>query len=126
MGLIGLIRKIIILLSVILVFQTGWLFAASEGKKVRVGIFQNKPLSFKDAQNVAQGIYPDLIREIAKLENWELEFILNSWSGCLEQLKSGNIDIMISIITTATFQFQTCGRPQAPLFYEIYTLYHSD
>lgn len=66
--------------------------------KVRIGIFQNKPLSFLDEKGVAEGIYPDVIREIAKLENWDLRFVENNWSGNLASLKSGNIDLMVSIV----------------------------
>jgi two-component system, cell cycle sensor histidine kinase and response regulator CckA len=85
-------------LMLILLFQAFWPFSLQGAETVRVGIMQNKPLSFLDAQGVAQGIYPDVVREIADREKWEVKFVNDSWSGCLERLKSGGIDLMISIV----------------------------
>jgi PAS domain S-box-containing protein len=91
-------QKSILIISLCLIFQSGWLFAAQKQKAIRVGIFQNKPLSYMDDQGVAQGIYPDVIREIAEIENWEIEFAVDTWSGNLERLKTGNIDLIVSIV----------------------------
>ena len=65
--------------------------------RVRVGIFQNKPLSFVDEEGVASGIYPDIIREIAKKNSWKIDFVPDDWAGCLKRLESGDIDLIVSI-----------------------------
>ena len=51
-----------------------------------------------DENDVAQGVYPEIIREIAKIKNWKLEFFLNDWAKNLELLEKGQIDLMVSII----------------------------
>ncbi len=94
-------HKFIFLLCLAVLFLTDGVCVAQEGATVRVGIFQNVPLSFTDEQGVAQGIYPDVIREIARLEKWELEFVDDSWSGNLERLKRAQIDLMVSIVYSA-------------------------
>ncbi len=86
------------LLIFIFLWGQGIVFAET---RVRVGIFQNKPMSFMADSGEARGIYPDVIREIAQKENWEIEFIPDSWAGCLNRLESGKIDLMISIVRTS-------------------------
>ena len=78
---------LILILSLVLILQAMSALSEQREGKIRVGIFQNKPLSFIDEQGVAQGIYPDIIREIGKIENWEPEFVLDTWSGCLARLE---------------------------------------
>jgi hypothetical protein len=53
---------------------------------VRVGIFPFEPLNFIDENGVAQGLYPDLLKEIVKDENWTVEFVSGSWAEGLERL----------------------------------------
>lgn len=36
----------------------------------------------------------DIIKEIARLENWKIEWVYNNWEACLEMLKNDSIDIM--------------------------------
>jgi len=72
--------------------------ASELGRRVRVGIFQNKPLSFVDDQGQAQGIYPEILKRIAAQEQWSLEFVMGSWSDGLARLEKGEIDLMISIV----------------------------
>jgi|GEM_PF-6545755 len=91
------IRIIIILIC--LVCGTGDQIALgkTQTKRVKVGIFQNKPLSYTDADGEARGIYPALLKEIAQKENWTIDFILDDWAGCLNRLEKGKIDLVVSI-----------------------------
>ncbi|WP_300674606.1 transporter substrate-binding domain-containing protein [Desulfoluna sp.] len=73
---------------------------AEAGRSLRVGIFQNYPLVFQDDQGTARGIYIDLLEEIAKKENWTLIYVPDTWNNCLENLRSGRIDLMTSITST--------------------------
>ncbi len=68
--------------------------------KIRVGIFQNKPIVFQDELGNAQGLYIDLLNEVAKQENWQVEFIFDSWTNNLERLKQNDINLMTSIAYT--------------------------
>jgi len=117
-------HKSIFIISLCLIFQPGWLFATQKKNAIRVGIFQNKPLSYTDDQGVAQGIYPDVIREIAKVEKWKLKFVVDSWSGNLERLKVGNIDLMVSIVYSKERDkiFDFSQEPVVTAWGQLYTM----
>ena len=75
--------------------------AVERGPKgtVRVGVFPVEPLCFVDSQGIAQGLYPDLLREIVKDEDgkWVVEFVPGSWAEGLERLQNGEIELMLSV-----------------------------
>lgn len=48
----------------------------------------------------AKGIYPDLLREMASAEEWQLIFVPGSWKECLERLENGSIDLLSSVAKT--------------------------
>ena len=64
---------------------------------LRVGIFPFEPINFVDETGQAQGLYPDLLRAIAKQEHWQLEFVPGNWGEGLDRLQSGTIDLMESV-----------------------------
>jgi PAS domain S-box-containing protein len=68
--------------------------------KIRVGIFQNKPVVFQDEQGTAQGLYVDLLNEISKQNKLQLEFVFDSWANSLKRLRENDIDLMTSIAYT--------------------------
>lgn len=72
----------------------------SLAKQVRVGIFQNEPIIFKNAEGVAEGLYADVLNAIAQEEGWQLKYVHDSWNGCLNRLHNGDIDLMTSIAYT--------------------------
>ncbi len=91
-----------LLFLLILIFLShNLLYAKEDNKKIRIGIFQNAPIVYQDDEGEPKGIYVDLINEIARLENWKLSYIFDSWSNCLEKLKLGEIDLMTSIAFTS-------------------------
>ena len=64
---------------------------------VRVGVFPFQPFNFMDSTGQAQGLNPDLLREIARDETWQIEFVPGSWAEGLERLQKGDIDLMLSV-----------------------------
>jgi PAS domain S-box-containing protein len=70
---------------------------AAEKRTLRVGLFQNKPAVFQDENGEIQGAYIDLVNEIARLENWQIDYVLDTWEGSLQRLSRGDIDLMTSI-----------------------------
>lgn len=65
---------------------------------VKVGLYESKPLTFKDVDNGFKGIYVDLIEYIANLNNWHLKFSYEpSMEKSLDNLKSGKIDLLLSV-----------------------------
>jgi len=70
---------------------------ADAAKRVRVGVYDNKPLVFIDNVGRPRGIFIDLLEHVASEEKWKLEYVPGSWSECLERLDSGEIEILTAI-----------------------------
>ena len=64
---------------------------------IRVGIFPFEPFNFIDENGVAQGLNPDLLREIVRDERWKIEFVKGSWAECLDLLQRQEIDLLVSV-----------------------------
>lgn len=69
----------------------------ADAKRVKVGVYNSKPLVFKDEQGEFQGLSIDLLHYIAEQEGWELQFVEGSWQECLARLDAGEIDIQVAI-----------------------------
>ncbi len=75
------------------------LHASEKGPKgtIRVGIFPFAPFNYLDKNGNAKGLNPDLLREIAKDEVWDVEFVPGSWAEGLGRLQSQEIDLIMSV-----------------------------
>lgn len=58
--------------------------AADDKIVVRVDVFQFAPLIFLDDKGNAQGVFVDVIEEIAGEENWNIEYVYGTWNDGLE------------------------------------------
>ena len=65
--------------------------------KIRVGVYQNRPLLFTDTDGKVKGIFADILNYIAKKEGWTIEYISESWIQGYEDLRSGKLDILGAI-----------------------------
>ncbi|MDD3951182.1 MAG: transporter substrate-binding domain-containing protein, partial [Desulfobacterales bacterium] len=63
-------------------------------RKVRVGLYNNKPKIFVNEAGRPSGIFVDLLDWIARKEKWELIYVPCSWPECIQGLKAGRIDLM--------------------------------
>ncbi|MCF7858494.1 MAG: transporter substrate-binding domain-containing protein [Candidatus Cloacimonetes bacterium] len=82
-----------VLFLLILILSTS-LFSKQINFTLKVGLYNNYPKIYQTEHGEAGGIFPELLEEIAKHENWQLEYIFGTWEECLQHLKSGDIDIM--------------------------------
>lgn len=67
---------------------------------ITVGIYQNPPKVFIDENGNAAGIFIELLEEIARQEEWQLEYIRCNWNECLQSLENGEIDLMPDVAFT--------------------------
>ena len=88
-----------IFVFIIVLFSTT-IFASSDSRVVRVGVFQNPPIVFQNEKGEAQGLYVDLLKKVASKENWKIIFFLDTFSNNLKKIKSEKIDLMTSIAYT--------------------------
>ncbi|MDZ4187930.1 MAG: EAL domain-containing protein [Hydrogenophaga sp.] len=76
-------------------------WAQSAGSPVvRVGVYNNPPKIFMDAEQQPAGIFGDLLREVARQEGWTLRAVRCEWQDCLDQVQAGQIDLMPDVART--------------------------
>lgn len=71
-----------------------------EPLSVRVGAYQNPPKIHMDQDGGVSGFWPELMANIAKTENWKIEYVRGTWRDGLERLRIEDIDIMPDVAFT--------------------------
>ncbi len=74
--------------------------SADDSITLRVGLYENSPKIFTDANGDAAGFWPDIIEYIAAEEGWEIEYVPGSWAQCLSRLENNEIAIMPDVAYT--------------------------
>ncbi len=97
-----------------------------EKRKIIVGgDFDYKPHTFIDSNGIARGYDVDIIKAIAKQHNLDLEFRFTPWSQALENLKEGEVDLLLGIFYTEQRDvFYDFTIPHTLEFYAIFV--HKD
>ncbi len=75
------------------IFLCASLESSAASKEIRVGIYDNKPLIFM-AESGPQGIYIDVLENIAKTEGWNLQYRQGTWNDVFTLLTRNEIDIL--------------------------------
>jgi|GEM_PF-2366484 len=87
-------RKNLFLILLYLLFQSFLPFPLPAEKSIKVGVYQNKPLVFIDSGGNASGLSIDILKYIAKKENWKIEYVPGSLQESLLRLEKGEIDML--------------------------------
>ncbi len=90
-------KKILLIISLIILmsFFMSYNFATT---KIKVGYYEDYPLVFKDESGNPSGFFIDIINEIFKNDDYEIEYIYGTWKEMLEYLESGDIDLVLDIL----------------------------
>lgn len=64
---------------------------------VRVGLYQNEPKVFTDENGKPTGFWVDILKPVARRQNWRLQYIPCEWNQCLELLEEGQLDLMVDV-----------------------------
>jgi PAS domain S-box-containing protein len=75
-------------------------FISNASETIKVGVFQNRPLLFRDRDGIVKGIFADILSYTANKEDWVIEYVDGDWTQCLEGLKSENLDLIGAIAYT--------------------------
>jgi ABC-type amino acid transport substrate-binding protein len=67
---------------------------------VRFGVYDNPPKIFRGSDGAPQGIFADILSEVARQEGWRLEPVTCDWQACLDALREGRIDLMPDVAPT--------------------------
>ena len=65
--------------------------------RLKVGVHDNRPLAFVDADGQAKGFIIDILEYIGAKEGWRIDYIPGSLTECLERLRKGEIDLAVGI-----------------------------
>jgi PAS domain S-box-containing protein len=87
-------KNTIILISCLLLALFVNPISVSAETTIKMGVYQNRPLLFKDNDGNIKGIFADILAYIADEEDWNIEYVNGSWSQGLQNLKSADIDIL--------------------------------
>lgn len=89
----------IILISIYIIISsfTFNLFSQNSELAIRVGVFDNYPKVYVNDDNIAAGIFPEILELIGKDENWTIDYIHGTWDEGLTRLENAEIDIMVSV-----------------------------
>jgi PAS domain S-box-containing protein len=66
-------------------------------KTLRVGIYQNSPKVFVDDNGTPKGIFVDVLDEIARKENWKIDYVYGTWAENISRLKANEIDLLVDV-----------------------------
>lgn len=86
-------RKYSLLLISLFIMQLMVPSPARSGDHVKVGVYQNTPLTF-EKNGKTNGFFIDILEYIAGKEGWKIEYVHSSFPECLSNLKSGKIDLL--------------------------------
>ncbi len=119
MNRVGMLVRLLI----VTVLFCGQLYAAVAGQKVRMGVYHNPPKVGIDESGEPAGIFIDIIKYVARAENWELEFVNGTWKEGLDRLESGEIDLMPDVAYTAdrARHFSFHEIPTLSSWFQVYT-----
>lgn len=82
--------------AVVLFMSIAASVVAADGP-IRVGIYENPPKIFTNADGRPVGIFPELMEDIAAHEGWSLEWQHCIWARCLDLVESGQLDVMVDV-----------------------------
>lgn len=64
---------------------------------ITVGVYNNEPTIFMNDHGRPDGIFIDLLEEIAKKEGWEITYKSDHFTELFKELKTGEIDILPAV-----------------------------
>lgn len=67
---------------------------------VRVGVYSNPPKLVLGGAQGPSGIYVDVLREVARRQDYQFEYVTGTLQECYDRLRRGEIDLMADITKT--------------------------
>ncbi|TKB12337.1 PAS domain S-box protein [Desulforhopalus sp. IMCC35007] len=73
---------------------------SAQSRTIRIAAFNFYPTLFQAKDGSVQGFYVDFLKEIAKREDWNIEYVYGNWSDGLARIKSGEVDLLTNVAFT--------------------------
>ena len=64
---------------------------------VKVGVYENKPLVFRNTDDRFTGIAVDVLEYAARQEGWRIDYAPGAWADLLAKLENGELDLLVGI-----------------------------
>ena len=98
----GILKNIIVTFIVVIIInmtniKETYGLEYNEDELIKVGYYTYKPYFYIDKDYKVTGYYNDILNLICNDLNIEFEYVEDSFSGCIEKLKNGEIDMLIGI-----------------------------
>jgi len=93
------INLTLLLMLLLALLTSGQLLA--EQTTLRVGVYENPPKLVTDSNGQLSGILGDILQVIAEQENWQLITVPCYWNECLQQLATGEIDLLPDVAASS-------------------------
>ncbi|MFC7300376.1 EAL domain-containing protein [Cognatiluteimonas weifangensis] len=74
--------------------RSGRAAPAQAAPLLRVGVYENPPKIYTDADGRPAGLFVELLGAIAREEGWRLAYERCDWEDCLQRLQAGQLDLM--------------------------------
>lgn len=87
-------KRLLVLGMALLAFSGTIMTVAAGIRTVKIGISEDPPKMSTDANGNPQGIFIDIIKEIANKAGWSIEYTNSTLDGCVHLLDSGKIDLL--------------------------------
>ena len=69
-------------------------------KSIKIGLSHAPPLIYLNEGEKPKGMLIDFIKDIAILENWDVHWVVGTWSEVIEKAKNNELDVMTYIAFT--------------------------
>ncbi|NLV67752.1 MAG: transporter substrate-binding domain-containing protein [Spirochaetes bacterium] len=86
-------KKIFTLITLLIIVPLD----AGSPVKIRMGIYLNNPKVFIDQNGHPAGFFIDITDEIARVNDFKIEYVTGFWSENLKKLERGEIDAMLDV-----------------------------
>lgn len=90
-------KKIIIVISA-LILMSFFIIPVFANNNIKVGYYDDYPLVFKNEKGKADGFIIDIINEMNRNNDYNIEYVYGSWGEVLNKLKTGKIDLVLDIL----------------------------
>lgn len=88
--------------GILLLFVLMGNFAWAEPEAITVSFYDNYPLCFQDEKGMPQGVFIDILDEVADRENWELVYEYHTLEEQLNLVAEGKVDLGVAVAYTDT------------------------
>ena len=78
---------------------------------LRVGVYQNPPSVFYDAQGKVKGFYIEILEYVANVEGWQLSYVKDTWPKLIEN-KYFKVSIIRQVARSLQISIDDEDNPQ--------------